>query len=208
MTAALAPTETQTSIEQLRSVSRRRRELAATAQDSQENYEDCQTIVATLAARLTDEQDGAAERDLPPARERLKELSRIRVAAANALATFDSDHPSDSEIAQREVRLVRQADDAEREIARNAFTENVRQRLYLLEQLRALEIEAGEMYTLARQRWPHSAAGQPAAAGISSELVRFLGAGWWSWNDRLDGSAGGTFGNLKVAIARWEPTIR
>jgi len=207
MTTALAPTETQTSIEQLRFVARRRRELAAAAQDARENYEDHQTMVATLAARLTDEQDGAAERDLPPARERLKELSRIRTAAANALSTFDHDHPSDDEIREREAELVRQADNAERETARNAFRTNVRQRLDLLEQLRALELESEQMYALARQRWPHSASGQPAAGGISSELVRFLQAGFWSWNDKLDSSAGGRFGEIKTAIARWEPTL-
>ena len=204
---ALAPSETQTSIEQLRYVSRRRRELAAAAQDAQENYEDHQTIVATLAARLTNEHDGAAEHDLPPARQRLKDLSQIRVAAASALATFDHDHPSDEEIRQRESEFVRQADDAERETARSAFRANVRQRLNLLEQLRALEIESEQMYTLARQRWPLSASGQAAAGGISSELVRFLQAGFWSWNDKLDNSAGGRFGEIKTAIARWEPAL-
>ena len=203
---ALAPSETQTSIEQLRSVARRRRELAAASQDARENYEDHQTMVATLAARLTDEQDAAAERDLPPARERLKELSKVRAAAAQALATFDDEHLSDNEIARREAELVRQADDAERETARNAFRNNVRQRLVLLEQLKALEIEADELYVQARHRWPQSASGRPAAGGISSELVRFLQAGFWSWNDKLDGSAGGRFGEIKTAIQRWEPT--
>ena len=135
-------------------------------------------------------------------------LDEIALNGRHLIATFDHEHPSDEEIRRREAEFVRQADNIERETARNAFRANVRQRLDLLEQLRALEVESEQMYTSARHRWPYSASGQPAAAGISAELVSLLGgSGFWSWNDRLDGSAGGRFGDIKTQVQRWEPTL-
>ena len=213
MTTAIAvPAIQRSEIEQLHEILQRRRTLERAAQVAREDHEHQQQTIIVLAARLVDASDESVEHELSAARQRLRELAEARSRAADALHEHVTQNPTPEEILQREAVLAHQAQLAAQRTVYVAFKENVKARIESLENHKALEAAAWELWRNAEQRWPnaiHGPAGEPvllAKAGIHPTLLDFVDKTYWSWNGK-PGAAGGRFGEVRQVIQKWDPCL-
>jgi hypothetical protein len=158
-------------IETTRVLIRRRRELDEAARDRRQDLESLQAQVRTLAKRFADPEDASAESEFASARTDLHSaLGRVREAETE-LAEFAQEHPTPEELAERERRLVAEAEQMKQREARHQFAELLRGRIQSFDRAHELELEARNVFELAKEQWPQGNAELPVAAGILQDLA-------------------------------------